>query len=76
MTQASMKWPIIYGMWKFCTIFAGAWSFVAFGYMLIITFSPLTELEGHSDFRDPIRNTCSHSPCVETFFSIRAISSL
>jgi len=39
-----MKWPIMYGMWKFCTIFAGAWSFVAFGYMLIITSSPLTEL--------------------------------
>jgi len=75
MIQVYMKWPIIYGMWKFCTTFAGAWSFVAFGYVLIITTSPLTELEGHSDFRDLIHYTCNHSPCVEALFFIRSISS-
>ena len=68
MTQVSMKWPNICGMWKFCTIFAGAWSFVAFGDMLLITSSPLTDLEGRSDFRDLIHYTCSRSAYVETIF--------
>jgi hypothetical protein len=74
MSQASKKWPTVYGTRKFPTIFEGAWSFIAFSYMLIVISSSLTELDDHSDFCDLFQYTCSCSTCVEIFFLIRAIS--